>query len=210
MSDSIQETIRRTQRYWYIDGLAEIIVGMLFLLFGGFYLFSYYMPNPVVRGLLLGIGQPALIIGGVFLSRVVVRKLKEWITYPRTGMVVYRKPAQNQRRSKAIWAGGIAVVVSMSVILLQNVLGENWMPVISSLFAAVVILVIALRVNLVRLYLLAVYVVAAGVVNSLVNLEDPYSYVLFFAAFGFGWLVSGAVTLVRYLTSTSLMVTEEE
>ena len=38
MKDNVDNIIRRTQRYWYIDGLAEITVGLIFVLLNLFFL----------------------------------------------------------------------------------------------------------------------------------------------------------------------------
>ena len=38
MKNNIDAIIRRTQRYWYIDGLAEITVGIFLVVMSGYFL----------------------------------------------------------------------------------------------------------------------------------------------------------------------------
>lgn len=85
MTDPIQIDLNRPQRYWYVDGLAEMAGGAVIFLIGLVYTVSGWLPQGLARGLLVGPGQIIVILGAGWLARWAVPRLKERLTYPRTG-----------------------------------------------------------------------------------------------------------------------------
>ena len=103
--DNLNQVTKRTAGYWYVDGLAEIGTGFVFLVLGVFYLVLAGFEPGGVSSLIVGIGQPAIILLGVYGVSRVVRYFKERITFPRTGYVSYRRKPQNVRRRKVMLSG---------------------------------------------------------------------------------------------------------
>ena len=206
MKNQIDETIQRTQRYWYTDGLAEIAVGVMVTLIGLLYLPLMLLPQGAAA-LAVGLGQPLLVLLGWWLSGKAVRKLKERITYPRTGYVTY------PRKKRRGWAKAAvtALCVAASVVIVQTLIGEReqLIPVIIGAFFAVTFAFMGYRLGLVRFYLLAAFGLVLGILVQQLGLRDMQQNAFYFTGLGMSWIVSGAVTLVQYLRSTRPPEAEE-
>lgn len=203
MKDNLQDWAHRPQRYWYVDGLAEIGGGVVILSLGILFGISGMLADEKLKGLLTGIGQPVLIIGLSLLVRWIVARLKERITYPRTGYVAYRRPEPRRRISGILLAILFAAGIGLLVYISRNWLDLQWLPAITGVFAGLLILIIAMRIRLLRFYLLALFTLAVGIATAWLKLTEPYDSTLFFCGLGLGWIFSGAVTLIRYLRSTT-------
>jgi hypothetical protein len=203
MKNQIDTVIQRTQRYWYIDGLAEIAVGVLILILGLFYLLLYVIPNESLAAPLVGIGQPLIILLFWWLGGKSVRALKERITYPRTGYVAY--PRKTRKFSRMALAGITGLVVSAAFALVQMALhiNQNMIPMLAAAAMALAIAVLGYRFGLVRFYGLALYTLALGVITEFLPLVDLQQNAFLFSLFGLGWIVSGSITFIRYLNSTT-------
>lgn len=201
MKSEIDTVIQRTQRYWYVDGLGEIAVGLLLLFFGlSFALFDLVQNETL--SMALAVGQPFVFLLLWWLGGKAVRYFKERLTYPRTGYVAL--PRKKKPLSRLILAALIAAVVGGLVGLLQAVSSNSQlvMPVAVALLLAFSVALIARRFGLLRFYLLAGYTLLLGLSAALLPLSETQQNVFIFAMFGLGWAVSGAVTLARYLGST--------
>ncbi len=203
MKDDLQDWTQRPQRYWYIDGLAEIGAGAVILSLGILFGISGALTDGRYKGLLTGIGQPVLIIGLTLLVRWIVARLKERITYPRTGYLAYRRQEPRQRISGILLTVLFAAGIGVLVLIARSWLNLQWLPAITGVLASALILLIALRIRLLRFYLLAVFTLAVGVATALLKLAEPFDSTLFLCGLGFGWIFSGTVTLIRYLRSTT-------
>ena len=77
---------RRAASYWFVDGLPEIVFGIMLLIFGAAgLLWGRYAPNPWVRGYFLLVAVGFLVLQ--WKSRDLLNFLKSRLTYPRTGYV---------------------------------------------------------------------------------------------------------------------------
>lgn len=202
MKDDLQEWTQRPLRYWYVDGLSEIGAGAVIFFFGMFFAAAGLMPDGRFRGTFLGIGQPLLVIGLAVLARWAVARLKERITYPRTGYIAYRRTEPRQRIGGILLAVAISVGIGLVVFISRDWLNLRWLPAITGGLAALLTLMIAQRIHLLRFYILVGYTLAVGILTGLLQLADPYDSALFFSALGLGWIGSGSAALVRYLRST--------
>lgn len=198
--DSMQ---KRTRRYWYEDGLAELAAGSVISLLALLNL-AIARFSPPWQALLSAVVLPLVIIGGAVIARAWVQRLKERLTYPRTGLVIYPRP----RPSRRFRAAGVALGVAVTVALLSNLLGaaqaERLLPAVTGLFTALLILLIGIQVGLVRFYFLAAWQTVIGLLGSWLALPQPFDLVLFFGGLGAGFLASGALTLIRYLRNNPL------
>ncbi|NMB88380.1 MAG: hypothetical protein GYA17_08455 [Chloroflexi bacterium] len=160
------------------------------------------MPPGPPAGLALGLGQPVLLIGGAWLGRYAVRRLKEKITYPRTGYVLYRSSSGRQRWMRAGRSAGIGALVAIVVILVSHQVGDHWVPAISGGLFCLAMLLVSARMGLVRFLWLGVAVALIGILTTLLDLPTLYDTALFFGLFGLAWLASGGLTLLDYLRNT--------
>ena len=94
--DEVEKIQRRTYRYWYEDGLADLGAGWVFALLGILFLLQALAPAGPLAGI-SAILLPLVVIGGGLLARWAIAGLKARITYPRTGYVSYRQPTGRRR-----------------------------------------------------------------------------------------------------------------
>lgn len=201
-NDPIQETIQRTNRYWYVDGLAEMGTGTLLALYGLFVLVASRIPAGWAAALLNGIGQPLFFIGGTILMGVIVRRLKERVTYPRTGYVAYRR--RPRRAARALVMGLVfgATFSILSIVLISS-LRDNWIPAFVGLALGATQAWMAYSLGVRRFYLLAACTILMGLGLAFLTLPADMPLVVFFVGIGLCAILSGTWALLHYLRSTT-------
>jgi hypothetical protein len=203
MDNPIKDAARRTQRYWYVDGLVDMSGGTIMLLLAIFSALIYLLGGDTSSAIAVGIGQPVIIIGGVLLARKIVILLKERITYPRTGYVAYRQPHGAKRLATGILTAALALGLALTVVLLARQVSANWIPLITAGLMALVFIYLGWRFDLLRLYILAAFTFLVGLVAAWLNLPDLLSSAFFFGFLGLAWMGSGVFTLLSYLRHTN-------
>lgn len=105
---NLDDITRRPQRYWNVDGLPELIMGLLWLLWGGAWLFGETLPHDW-RWTAFWMFTPAILaltgVGAVWITK----KLKARVTFPRTGYVEW-KPLG---RGSSVATAAVAMLVAM-------------------------------------------------------------------------------------------------
>ena len=232
MKIEIDGVARRTRRYWYEDGFAELASGGLMLL-AGFGLAAAYQAflgwsagSPdlgtrcLVAVLVVGVAQVLAVVGGRAM-RGGIEAAKERVTYPRTGYVAYRQPRAKQR-SLPEKIGLLALVSLLSLVggaVMGNVLGTLassgtvpiWLLSMPMSLGAIIALVLGLlgrQMALPRFYGLAVISLLAGMVSALSSI-DFEGAMLYLVLMGALLLASGGVTLWRYARRNALPASAE-
>ena len=209
MNDPIQQNLARPQRYWYVDGLAEIAGGCVILLLGLIYTAAAIITDKAVHVILLSIVQPVLILSSAWVTRVAVRRLKEKITYPRTGYVEYSRNGRSVLLSRFALAFFIGFAFSAIAGLIGKRIPERFEPLIISFLLSLAVLYLGARIGLRRFYLVAGATLASGAVTLLFNLAGEWPFALVFSAEGLFWIISGVVVLMNYLRSTRPLAQED-
>lgn len=202
MSDLINETMKQTRRYWYIDGISEMAAGFILMLIGGFFAIVPLISSDNARIWVLAIGQPALIILSIFFGSRVVHSVKERVTYPRTGYVAFRKKDQKRRWGRIVFAMMLSASLGLLFSLLFNLIPDRWIPTIAAGVMSMFLLVIAYNLGLLRFVALAVYTLGVGLLVSWWMPPEPYDLAMMMALCGAGVLVSGLLALRHYLAHT--------
>jgi hypothetical protein len=118
MRDSIDEALRQPARHWSIDGLADLFVGILLLLWGMVISAQQLWPSSFTT--LLAAWVPAVTGLGllVFYGAVTrgLRALKARWTYPRVGYVKLHEPSRARKTAAAVVGTVVAVVVAFAVV----------------------------------------------------------------------------------------------
>lgn len=210
MKSPLETAQKRTRRYWYEDGLSELAAGAVILLMALVNLALGLLAPPPWKDWLSALGLPVIVIGGGILARRLVERLKERLTYPRTGYLRYPRPKPTRRFMSAGIAIGVALMVTLMTAWLSAAQSERLIPALTGLLSAILILFIGMSVGLARFYLLAVWQFAFGLLGSRLNLPAPFDLALFFGALGVGLLISGGITLSRYLRANPLPPPDEE
>lgn len=199
----IENIIRNTRKYWYVDGLSEIAGGLVIFATGLTYWLVSTLESTNIKAILLMIAQPAVIIIGSLIVQKYLPKIKERLTYPRTGYLTFRKPPRNRRFKRALIVGLIAALVGALVTMVSNKLPDNYLPLLSSVFLLIFSIYIGYQTAVPRFYLIGFLMVLLGVVISFVPFGNGLPYTLFFSGVGIIWIISGVITLIGYLKKTS-------
>lgn len=197
MNDKIDHTVQRTRQYWFIDGLAELSVGGLFILLAVYFFIQAILPAGSPALLIFQLSFVFLLFGMIFFSRYMLKKLKDRITFPRTGYVSYKKASKKQKLLSTSIAFTIAAIPM--IIFFVTPFSFNWIPVFTGLLVGAIWLISALRIGLLRLYLQALLSLILGVLISLVNLDAYPSLAIYYGVMGIVLALSGGIVLSNYL-----------
>jgi uncharacterized protein involved in response to NO len=199
VKDDLNQLARRTRRYWFTDGLAELVAGLIFILLGIYFYLQVILPPDSLLANLLQAGLVLILVGIVFIGKRVLQLLKDRLTVPRTGYVEYSSPDKKHRYISGILAAVMAALVAG--LILSSPAVQDWLPALTGLIVAAVWIVTAARVGIFRFYLIAVASFVLGLVFSLAGLGDILGIAYFYASTGLLLLISGGIVLLRYLRS---------
>jgi hypothetical protein len=116
MTDKITDATRRTRGYWFIDGLAEIGGGILFVVISIPYLLWSLVPEGSRMAKLASSGRDVLLLLGIAIFYLVIRAVKLRSTYPRTGYVEEQRPARKQILTAGVFGvAGVLVFAGLMV-----------------------------------------------------------------------------------------------
>jgi len=193
-SPNVFDIVRRTYRYWYDDGFAEMGSGMLFLATGLALQAWSTARTGMVDPLWLVAGVFLFTIGGVLLTPVVIGALKQRVTYSRTGYVGYRqrKPARRSRLYHLLALG-----VWVLFLLLPPWFSQ--MALVEGLILATVLFGIGWRIRIARFFVLGAICALLGILLATQELGDLRGTSLMFSGAGLALLISGAAVFGRYL-----------
>jgi hypothetical protein len=197
METKINEAMQRTRRYWYEDGLGELSVGGLFLLMGGLMLAAGGAGPQSRFGNACAALLTACVAGGTYLLNRFIRRMKEQITYPRTGYIAPPRPVRRYRGVSA--AGAVAAGLLIAWLVTKGGAYENWMPAVQGLIAGGILFLVGAAAGVNRLTLEGAAVLAFGLALPLAGvgmLAGSASVYLFAGAV---MAIGGGLTLRRYL-----------
>lgn len=177
----------RVYQYQNIDGLNELSIGAMWLWLG--LTISLYVIFPEVYPPLIG-----LVGLGVPLLGWSISKLKERITYPRTGYAMPRFP----RYLKVVLFVGFLAITTLDAFVWGSSLSSLWMQPLSVGFFTACLLLWA-GGGLVRFYYLAAAAFLLGAGLTWYGVDIYMGVVLHSALLGLLLMASGGVTLRRYL-----------
>lgn len=201
MDPRIDDAPRRSLRYWYDDGLAEIFVGALFLLLAALFAVEGLAPAGSLPASFSAFGLPVLVVGGMIAGGLALRAVKERLTYPRTGYVSYPRT----RPARKGLAGILGGVISLLLVLFLAA-RPGWiaaLPAVQGAAIALILGVFALRSGVSRLAVQALLALAAGLTAGFIGAETWAGTALVFGVTGVASLAAGAFALARYLRTTT-------
>ena len=203
MKNNVDTIMRRTQRNWYVDGLAEIMVGLFFMVVSGYTMAQAQIKtstiNPIVANLVLLAGL--LLVLWIF--RYALGAVKDRLTYTRTGYVASPGRQKSLRWQRYGFAGWLVVVcISLLILTLHTPSAPRWTPLLMGAIGGLTVLALSYRLRLLRFALLACALVLIGAAVSFFNPSLMQAEIISSIAGGVCFILSGGVTLVRYLRST--------
>ena len=211
MQSNISDVEQRVKRYWYTDGLGELIGGGMFILLGSYFALQEFLGQNSMLGGILQVSLILVMIGGMAASRWLVNTLKTRLTYPRTGYVEYQV---NEHNMKLRRVGVILLAFMISSLTMVFVrLFENIDSIVAVTGVAVGLILMFLRAKssgLTRFYILGAVSIVLGLGFSVSGLPNGYSLGWFYGLMGVTFLLSGGLTLRRYLENNPLPADAEQ
>jgi hypothetical protein len=96
----LSEIERRATKYWNVDGLPDLTMGLLWILWGASWLLGESLPHGAAWNA-YWMFTPALLALSGAASIWATKALKTRITFPRTGYVEWKEPTRGQRLTAA-------------------------------------------------------------------------------------------------------------
>ena len=207
MQHNVFDIEQRVKRYWYTDGIGELIGGGMFILLGIYFALQGFLGQNSMIGGILQVSLILVMIGGMAVSRRLINTLKTRLTYPRTGYVEYQVDEQKMK-FRRVWVMILAFVISTLTIVFVR-LFQAFDSIVAVTGVAVGLILVILRAKsagLSRFYLLGTISIALGLALSMSGLSNGYNLGLFYGLMGLCFMLSGGWTLRRYLEANPLPV----
>lgn len=182
MTKNISNLTRRTRAYWFIDGLAEIGSGILFVVLGIPYLLWSLAPQGSALAKIASTGRDVLLLLGIVLLFIVIRVAKQHSTYPRTGYLEERLSGRRQvLKIGAMTLAGVLVfagLITVGILFFpafgpRLINGLVYFPTFFGLFLTIVQVVLGFRTDIKRFFVLGGIAALASMglaVNSFIYL----------------------------------------
>ncbi len=199
MTDVLTQAKSRLQRYWNVDGLHEIAIAILFLITAGWSWGEKAAPQSRLWKGVFAVGFPLVLCGGILMEGRAVRAVRERLAYRRTGFVEFRKPSRRIRAISAVTGAIVAVLIALFVAKQGTERLERfWVPGLGSLVGLFLVRV-GWAGGTLRFVSLGAASVVAGALIGYAGLGISPGMSVYYAAIGGLFLVSGGMTLRRYL-----------
>jgi hypothetical protein len=205
MEQNFHAIQQRVRRYWFKDGIGEIVVGSLFLLLALYFAGHRWLPADSNAPMMLDGSLLLILILGIFTTRRLINIFKMHITYPRTGYVEYY-PDKEGLLPTQIFIFFIAIGFIFLLVVFGRWVGSFiWLPGFIGALISIILIVIRTRaIDLNRFYYLAAASLFLGLASSFSGLPAHYSISLFYALFGIVLMIWGGATLAKYLHENPL------
>lgn len=207
MQHNVFDIEQRVKRYWYTDGIGELIGGGMFILLGIYFALQGFLGQNSMIGGILQVSLILVMIGGMAVSRRLINTLKTRLTYPRTGYVEYQVDEQKMK-FRRVWVMILAFVISALTMVFVR-LFQAFDSIVAVTGVAVGLILVILRAKsagLSRFYILGTISIALGLALSMSGLSNGYNLGLFYGLMGLCFMLSGGWTLRRYLEANPLPV----
>jgi hypothetical protein len=205
-NNNVEGMQRRGQSYWYQDGIWELGVGVLFMLYAAYYALVGSVDEQSTLFSILSIAYIGVIPGGMLLVSWAVKRVKVRISAPRTGYVTFG--TSRPRRVNAIVISAVVAAGTIAGALLVKTL---YVPVlVAGIGIAVGTGVTGVRLGVYRLSIAGAVGLVSSVFIGLVVDEPEPAFTYLFGITGAALAVTGLLALVRYLKKHPLPEAEEE
>ncbi len=210
LETQLKQSEKRAHQHWYEDGLAEIVLGLYFLLLAILYFVDYALVDVPISAL----GLPIIVLGGVLVLAPIVRRLKARLTYSRTGFVSYKEPSTNRRLLALVVGLAVGLVAGVLIVRLsldnfmRGLLPINstealiWLPLAQGIVLAIVLGYMAYRFSVERYYLLASISLVTGLILVWIQLGEIVATAVYFTVMSITLIISGLVTLRNFMRHT--------
>ncbi|MCG2786842.1 MAG: hypothetical protein L6461_17260 [Anaerolineae bacterium] len=199
-TDPLQNAQKRAMQYWYVDGTFEFSFGGICLILAAYFYVSHLLTDSWMGGLMMVFFILVMLGGGWLVNRLVMR-MKERITFPRTGYVSFVRKTGSSRWRRALLLGSVAGIISalMTLLLANRPVGFDWMLTASGLIFGAVVTYVGFRTGATRFFVNAAISFALGIALGFANLPENLGLAVFYGLLGLGLLIVGGISLWQYL-----------
>ncbi|MEJ5224636.1 MAG: hypothetical protein WHV44_09280, partial [Anaerolineales bacterium] len=206
-NDLISQSKRRAIQYWYVDGTFELSFGGLSLLLA-LYFFALAKLEDTTFGWPLNAGLILVMAVGGFAVNWLVMRLKEKVTFPRTGYIAFKRERGKKRIGALLLLGVISglaaallavALISLSSDAIITLLNAAPRPLslitgFSGLVFGAALVIVAIRTALPRFYLAALLSLGIGAALMFSGLTMNLALSAYYVLIGIALLIMGAVT----------------
>jgi len=134
---NLAEMEARSKRYWTVDGIPEMVMGVLWIVWGSGFLVQDAIPEGSRLSHLYGWMVLTLMMVSAFAANWAIKALKNKYTFPRGGYVKFSDPPKSQRWIVAVAAALVAVAISsMHVLAVRGRFDANVVAPVAGLVMA--------------------------------------------------------------------------
>ena len=204
MQTNLSDVEAHVKRYWYTDGLGELIGGGMFILLGIYFALQDFVGQNSLLGGILQVSLVLLLIGLIWIGRRLINTLKMRLTYPRTGYVEYRvnEKEKKLKRGIAIVLAFIISTLTMTFVLMFK--SFDSIVAVTGFIVGIILLLLRAKSGLNRFYILGAVSIVVGFLLSMSALSNGYSLGLYYGLMGLCFTISGGLTLRHYLAENPL------
>ncbi|MBN9658530.1 MAG: hypothetical protein J0H49_10155 [Acidobacteria bacterium] len=194
---NLKEIEGRPMRSWNMDGLQEMIMGILWILWGGLWLLGQELPKgKLYQAYWLVV--PAMLALSGFAGNWVVRRLKERVTFPRSGYVALREPTRQERLGTALLAIVVAAILAIVVLRTRTEGVAHLITPVVGVILSLAFVVASLKQRAPHFLVLAGVALALGIAFGALH-TGWESLNWLFVVLGVVAAVSGAIRLSRFV-----------
>jgi hypothetical protein len=199
-TEDFSQIEQRVRRYWYTDGLGELIGGGMFILLGIYFALQSFLGENSIFSDVLQASLVIVLIGGFFAGRRLINYFKSRLTYPRTGFVEYRVNLRDSGRRRTMVIILSAAIAALLITIEKLIDSSDWMTAATGLLVALILFLNQGRASrLQRFYILGLISIIVGTALSLSQLSTGYALGLYYGLLGLAFITSGSVVLRHYL-----------
>ena len=201
-----ENALNRAYAHWLKDGLFEIGLGILFAGVGALRAIIHFAGEKSTAYYWLAAGLLVFMIGAAWGGKRFGNALKARITYPRTGYLSFKRRTYNFRSILAflvllLFAGVLGGVVGVLATQPNQQEIGGIVPITQGIVGGIVFTYAAQRLEVKRLYYLAVFSLGSGWVIGALGVGVVLGLSFFYLSIGLAMIVSGGVALVQFLRS---------
>lgn len=196
-SFNLGEIERRPSKYWNVDGLPELMMGLLWVVWGSSWLFGQSLQRGTLWNMYWMFTPALLALSGVA-SVWATKKLKARITFPRAGYVEWKEPTRGQRLATAAVAMIVAALLAALIIKARVHGVEQVAPLAFGVLLSLGLVVASLSQRAPHMLALAGVALALGLAFAALNMGwESTNWILI--GLGIATAISGAIRLNIFL-----------
>lgn len=211
MANIVRQSEAQVRRYWTEDGIPDLYLGVGFVIYAALLWWEAHTNNAWIKGT-----SATFLILFVALGRILIEKIKERLTYPRTGYVKYIWPSRKDALKSMAIGLGVAAVLAFLILYQLRAGGKSeglkTIELLTPLLFAAILGMVAYQQRNLRFggyaILAAVYgwlgVWVAQRVADMATRNALLNGVSILAPLGITMLIGGTIVLARHLRTHPL------